>query len=28
MDIYIEIKLSLNLDRDKIAQFLQKIGLN
>jgi len=26
--IYIEIKFGLNLERDKIAKFLQKLGLN
>jgi len=26
--IYIEIKFDLNLERDKIAPFLQKMGLN
>jgi len=26
--IYIEIKFGLNLKRNKIAQFLQKLGLN
>jgi len=26
--IYIEIKFGFNLERDKIASFLQKLGLN
>jgi len=26
--IYIEIKFGFNLEMDKIAQFLQKLGLN
>ena len=26
--IYIEIKFDFNLERDKIANFLQKMGLN
>jgi len=26
--IYIEIKFGLNLERNKIAQFLQNLGLN
>jgi len=26
--IYKEIKFGFNLERDKIAQFLQKLGLN
>jgi len=26
--IYIEIKFGFNLERNKIAQFLQKLGLN
>jgi len=28
MYIYIEIKFGFNIERDKIAQFLQKLGLN